>query len=67
MKPEPLYKNDKALAYWDVLVYADSIIATADRIDARIVDKVTKKVMPVETTSHAPGLIIEQRKKLRRP
>ena len=46
--PKPLYKNQRAKAYWDVRVYANNIEVRANRIDARIVDKEKKKILLLE-------------------
>ena len=42
VQPKSVYENDRAEAYWDVPVYAESTIVKANRIDVRIVDKEKK-------------------------
>ena len=46
VQPKPVYENDKAEAYWDVPVYAES---KQNRVDVRIVDK-EKEVLLMEMT-----------------
>ena len=35
-QPKPVYENDKAEAYWDVPVYAESTVVKSNRVDVRI-------------------------------
>ena len=46
VQPKPVYENDKAEAYWDVPVYAES---KQNRVDVCIVDK-EKEVLLIEMT-----------------
>ena len=46
--PKPLYENDNAIALWDVPLHAENTNVRANRIDARIVDNNTKKVIVIE-------------------
>ena len=39
-----MYENERARVFWDVPVYADSVMVKAKRIDARVVDKERKRV-----------------------
>ena len=39
-----MYENDRAIAYWDIPMYADNTHVKANRIDATIMDKENKKV-----------------------
>ena len=47
-QPKALYENSRAKAYWDVPLYAESTEVRANRIDARIVNKESKRVMLLE-------------------
>ena len=49
VQPNALYENSRAKAYWDVPLYAESTEVRANRIDARIVDKESKRVMQLES------------------
>ena len=42
---KPMYENEKAIAYWDIPLYADNTHVKANRID---VDKENKKVLVIE-------------------
>ena len=46
VQPKPVYENDKAVAYWDVPVYAESTVVKSNRVDVRIVDKEKKEKCP---------------------
>ena len=46
--PKPVYKSEQAEAWWDVPVYADHQEVRANRVDARVVNHVSKKVMTIE-------------------
>ena len=48
MQPKPVYENNKAEAYWDVPVYAESTVAKSNRVDVRIVHKVKTEVLLME-------------------
>ena len=43
-----MYENERAIAYWDIPLYADNTHLKANRIDATIVDKENKKVSVIE-------------------
>ena len=43
-----MYKNERAEAFWDVPVYAESVMVKANRIDARIVEKERKRVAVIK-------------------
>ena len=43
-----MYGNERATAYWDVPLYAESNLVTANRIDATIVDKGKREVSLIE-------------------
>ena len=43
-----MYENEIAKAFWDVPVYAESVMVKANRIDARIVEKERKRVAVIE-------------------
>ena len=43
-----MYENERAIAYWDILLYAENTHVKANRIDATIVDKENKKVSVIE-------------------
>ena len=47
-QPKPMYKNERAIEYWDIPLYADNMHVKANRIDATIVDKQNKKVSVME-------------------
>ena len=44
----PMYENARAKAFWDVPVYAESVMVKANRIDAKIVEKERKRVAVIE-------------------
>ena len=46
--PKPLYENENAATLWDVPLYAENTEVSANRIDAKIVDKNEKKVIVIE-------------------
>ena len=48
VQPKPMYENERGKAFWDVPVYAESVIVKAKRIDARIVEKERKCVAVIE-------------------
>ena len=48
IQPKPMYENERAIAYWDIPLYADNTHVKANRIDATIVDKENKKVSVIE-------------------
>ena len=50
VQPKLVYENDKAEAYWDVPVYAESTVVKSNRVDVRIVDKEKKEVLLTEMT-----------------
>ena len=43
-----IYENERATAYWDVPLYAESNLVTANRIDATVVDKDKREVSLIE-------------------
>ena len=43
-----MYENERAIAYWDIPLYANSTHLKANRIDVTIVDKENKKVSVIE-------------------
>ena len=43
IQPKPMYESERAIAYWDIPLYADNTHVKANRIDATIVDKENKK------------------------
>ena len=47
-RPKPMYENERAIACWDIPLYADNTHEKANRIDATIVDKENKKVSVIE-------------------
>ena len=47
-QPKPMYENERAIAYWDIPLYADNTHVKANRIDATIVDKENKRVSVIE-------------------
>ena len=48
VQPKPVYENERAKAFWDVPVYAESVMVKTNRIDARIVEKERKRVAVIE-------------------
>ena len=46
--PKPVYKSEQLEAWWDVPVYADHQEVRANRVDARVVSHVSKKVMIID-------------------
>ena len=51
VKPKPVYEADSAQAFWDVPVSAVHEEVTANRVDARIIDHQTKRVITLEMSS----------------
>ncbi|PFX33306.1 hypothetical protein AWC38_SpisGene1770 [Stylophora pistillata] len=47
-KPKPVYESENVKAYWDVLIYADQQEVTCNRVDARIVNHMCKRVVMQE-------------------
>ena len=45
---KPMYENERAIAYWDIPLYAGGTHVKANRIDASIVDKENNKVSVIE-------------------
>ena len=43
-----MYENERAKAFWDVPVYAESVMVEDNRIDARLVEKERKRVAVIE-------------------
>ena len=35
VQPKPVYQNDRAEAYWDILVYAERTVVKSNRVDVR--------------------------------
>ena len=48
VQPTPVFENDKARAYWDVPVYAESTFVKSNRVDVRMVDKEKEGVLLIE-------------------
>ena len=48
VQPKPMYENERAKTFWDVPVYAESVMVKANRIYARIVEKERKRVAVIE-------------------
>ena len=46
--PKPLYENEHATAFWDVPLFADTTQVNANRIDATVIDKTSKRVRVIE-------------------
>ena len=46
--PKPVCKSEQVEAWWDVPVYADHQEVRANRVDARVVNHMSKKVMTIE-------------------
>ena len=53
-EPKPVYENDCAQAFWDVLVYADHVEVRANQIDARIVENSANTVILLEMSCPLP-------------
>ena len=45
---KPLYENERATAFWNVLLFADTTRVKANRIDATIIDKTRNQVREIE-------------------
>ena len=43
-----MYENERAKSFWDVPVYAESVMVKDNRIDARIVEKERKRVAVIK-------------------
>ena len=52
-EPEPVYDNERATAYWDVALYADTTLVKANRIHVTIIDELNKKVVVIEMSCMA--------------
>ena len=50
IQPKPHYENNKAIAYWDIQVFAEETEVRANRIDARVEDKENKEILLIEMT-----------------
>ena len=46
--PKPLYENERATAFWDVLLFADTTQVKANGIDATTTDKTSEQVTVIE-------------------
>ena len=47
-KPKPVYESDDVQPYWDVPVFADHEEVRCNRVDARIVNHKTKRIVTLE-------------------
>ncbi|PFX29758.1 hypothetical protein AWC38_SpisGene5457 [Stylophora pistillata] len=47
-KPKPVYESENVKAYWDVPIYADQQEVRCNRVDARIVNHMCKRVVTLE-------------------
>ena len=65
VQPTPVYQNDRAEAYWDVPVYAESTVVKSKQVDLRLVDKDKKEVLLMEMT--CPWIGNRGEKKQKRP
>ena len=43
-----MYENERATAYWDIPLYADTTVVHSNRIDVTIIDKDLKKISVIE-------------------
>ena len=50
VQPKPVYEKERAEAYWDVPVNAESTVVKSNRVDVQIVDKEKKEVLLMEMT-----------------
>lgn len=48
LKPKPGYKSNNAQAFWDVPLFAEHQEVRANRVDARIINHVSKRVITLE-------------------
>ena len=48
INPKPMYENERATAYWDVPLHAESNLVTANRIDSTTVEKGKREVSLIE-------------------
>ena len=48
LKPKPLYESNNAQAFWDVPLFAEHQEVRANRVDARIINHVSKRVVTLE-------------------
>ena len=46
--PKPMYESDRAVAYWDIPLYAETTYVRANRIDATIINKQSKEIILLE-------------------
>ena len=46
--PKPLCENERATAFWDVPLFANTTQVKANRIDAATIDKTSKQVRVIE-------------------
>ncbi|PFX15008.1 hypothetical protein AWC38_SpisGene20795 [Stylophora pistillata] len=47
-KPKPVYESENVKAYWDVPIYADQQEVRCNRVDARLVNHMCKRVVTLE-------------------
>ena len=57
-EPKPVCKSTEACAHWDVPVYADHVMVSANRVDPRVVDH-KRKVIKIIEMNISRGWIIE--------
>ena len=48
LKPKPVYESNNAQAFWDVPLFAEHQDVRANRVDARIINHVSKRVISLE-------------------
>ena len=48
LKPKPVYESNNAQAFWDVPLFAEHQEVRANRVDARIINHVSKRVITLE-------------------
>ena len=48
VQPKPMHENERAKIFWNVLVFSESVMVKANRIDARVIEKERKRVAVIE-------------------
>ena len=51
LKPKPVYESNNTEAFWDVPLFAEHQEVRANRVDARIINHVSKRVITLEMNS----------------
>ena len=61
LKPKPVYESNNAQAFWDVPLFAEHQEARANKVDARIINHLSKRVITLEMS--CPWVTNREKKK----